>query len=551
MSFILGTVQKTTSICAAASMRQIAAGLRRQATIVDVPDPRHLESKECPDNSLIHWEDFAAELFKARSLPFRGLLSASLDLHRDLLKLTVRDPRVGFACPLGVASVFLSLSQLMAGQGQLYAAQSLLHMGFSFIQKNRGFRDGHTAFPVRGWDMMLPAHSVKSVLDGRNAREWRDVPDGFRLEGGGKVGVVTVCAYPEGTPVRVLSEENHRLYCELTGCEVFFWGDSEGTHAHPFRSGRVPFWLKVQALQHVQQSQGVGKGFEWLMWADCDAFFTDPFRTIDSVIAKYDPAMATVKDGGVADDENAFDSAADEMRAGGTGQHVSSANEKEKESSKPRFFQETRAELLISDDTTGLNNGVFILRNSEWTERFLSDWWQAGQIFDASHNCSDQAAMQHILLSERAIASVDRGRIRSPPSPSPTQTIQPSLPPLPLFEDGSDVPVWPPEVRLVQQADLNSFHKDTAEFVLSREWRPGDFIKHHPGCHHYLEPCIRMYMHAADFFKERARALLDLLMQREREKKKESAHVSPSSPESPSCRSTRVEACQFIPEGKA
>jgi hypothetical protein len=44
--------------------------------------------------------------------------------------------------------------------------------------------------------------------------------------------------------------------------------------------------------------------------------------------------------------------------------------------------------------------------------------------------------------------------------------------------------------------------------VLSREWEDGDFIRHHPGCHYYKEPCQWLYEEAAEIFKVKVNEML-------------------------------------------
>ena len=44
-----------------------------------------------------------------------------------------------------------------------------------------------------------------------------------------------------------------------------------------------PFFWKVNAVKNVFDGM-YGTPPQWVMWADCDALFMDPERTIDSVI---------------------------------------------------------------------------------------------------------------------------------------------------------------------------------------------------------------------------------------------------------------------------
>lgn len=51
-----------------------------------------------------------------------------------------------------------------------------------------------------------------------------------------------------------------------------------------------PFFWKVNAVKNVFDGNGKvnpGVAPDWVLWADCDALFMDPERTIDSVIHMY------------------------------------------------------------------------------------------------------------------------------------------------------------------------------------------------------------------------------------------------------------------------
>lgn len=100
-------------------------------------------------------------------------------------------------------------------------------------------------------------------------------------------------------------------------------------------------------------------------------------------------------------------------------------------------------DLLLAVDSSGLNNGVWILRNTEWSKKFLEDWWNSDILQGAGmqHNCSDQSTMLHTLLFDRILDPL-------------LQT-----PYLAKEYDQIQGPVWHPRVRIVPQKYLQSFHK--------------------------------------------------------------------------------------------
>ncbi|CAE7219897.1 unnamed protein product, partial [Symbiodinium microadriaticum] len=97
-----------------------------------------------------------------------------------------------------------------------------------------------------------------------------------------------------------------------------------------------PFFWKVNAVKNVLEQQN--PRFDWVLWIDCDAFFMDPGRTIDSVI------------------------------------HMHAANATAASRLGPRQLQETselaqlrqrlqptmppEVSLIVATDSSGINNGV-------------------------------------------------------------------------------------------------------------------------------------------------------------------------------------------------
>jgi hypothetical protein len=202
---------------------------------------------------------------------------------------------------------------------------------------------------------------------------------------------------------------------------------------------------------------------DWAIWMDCDAFFMDPERTLDSVIAMYTTnRTAAVKQTALPKSRE------------GVWDEVHRRLEK---------YEKTEVELLVAVDSTGINNGVWMMRNSDWSKQFLSRWWNSEilQGKGATHNCSDQSTMQHELLMRNAVADMTSE--------------------LGKAWDSIEGPIWPAEVRVVPQEHLQSFHQATAQSVLSREYVDGDFIKHHPGCHYYKVPCQYMFRLAYEEFR--------------------------------------------------
>ncbi|CAE7272373.1 unnamed protein product [Symbiodinium microadriaticum] len=274
-----------------------------------------------------------------------------------------------------------------------------------------------------------------------------------------RIAVVTICAYAADAPVRVLCEQNRQIYKALHGYDLYFFTDA--AQILPNKAARMnvkdgihkPFFWKVNAVKNILDTNK----YDWVLWMDCDAFFMDPGRTIDSVITMYSGNLTS----------------ASRLPPPSSGDSMEVRRVRRNMSPDPGV----NISLIFAVDSTGINNGVWLLRNTAWSHDFLQRWWESDILEGPGkeHNCSDQSTMLHALLHERAM-NLDE------------------------IWDKYEAPIYPSEVRVARQEHLQSFHEATAATALSRAWRDGDFIKHHPGCHFYRLPCQWLYQEAQEIF---------------------------------------------------
>ncbi|KAF4749412.1 hypothetical protein FOZ63_023868 [Perkinsus olseni] len=423
---------------------------------------------ECPKTSMgFDWEVLGEELYKVRALTFAGSRGREHRIRQlsAILNTATTPFHLGFECPLATASLYWSLAQDMAAEGRMRRAQALLLMGFIFT-RDKGFNEC-TPWPVQGWDMLLSALHARQYVESAEApSQLPDVPT-YR-DGTSKIAIVSICGYAANETVRVLSEENHALYAQLHGYALYQFGGPEDIYpnmnANMSIEGRKPFFWKVNAVRNVMDLEGSERP-DWVMWMDCDAFYMDPERSIDSVIRMYAYNTSHPTEKGV-----------EELKVHQGDSEIAQALKwtlyPDLQVGGETLEGGPEVELLIAVDSTGINNGVWMIRNSEWSKNFLSRWWNSGILEGAGkdHNCSDQSTMQHELLydgSTRQLLDYEGAR----------------------GWDRLDGPMWPREVRVVRQEYMQSFHEATAQSVLSREYQDGDFIRHHPGCHYYKLPC--------------------------------------------------------------
>ncbi|CAD7946715.1 unnamed protein product [Amoebophrya sp. A120] len=394
---------------------------------------------------------------------------AGEDAGYNLLNHITKKFSFAFECPLATVSTYWTLATILMFQGSMRRALSMLQMAFIFV-RDKGFHEC-TPWPVQGWDMMMAGRNLLAEVQklDRPAILW-DTPKSFRFANQ-KVAIVTICSYAPDEAVRVVSLENHGLYAQLHGYDLHMYLSPDEIMPNKKSGMNVkdgvhkPFFWKVNAVKNVFDSENAP---DWVMWADCDALYMDPERTIDSVIhmytGNYSSPIIRKKSNF---DETTYNVIDDFL------------NNPEREKNQEAFSD---VSLLLAVDSTGINNGVWMLRNNKWSHDFLERWWHS-RILEGpgeNHNCSDQSTMQHELLYENSM------------------NLDPAW-------DMVEGPIWPQQVRVVYQEHMQSFHQATAMTVLSREWQQGDFVRHHPGCHYYKEPCKWLYAQAHEIFMDNLR----------------------------------------------
>ncbi|WVZ62863.1 hypothetical protein U9M48_012557 [Paspalum notatum var. saurae] len=110
--------------------------------------------------------------------------------------------------------------------------------------------------------------------------------------------------------------------------------------------GRPPSWSKVLALRAQLRHH------DWLFWNDADTLVTNPEISLDQIL------FSVI---GHSD----FDESPD---------------------------------LVLTEDFGGVNAGVFFIRRSKWSERFLDTWWnQTSFVHFGSTRSGDNAALKHLI----------------------------------------------------------------------------------------------------------------------------------------------------------
>lgn len=175
-------------------------------------------SEECPSAYGFDWQLYHEQLYLARSAVFSGDRQQSQSAVLQLLDAVTRRFWFAFECPLAVASTYFSLAQNFAFQGRLRRALAFIHMGFIFI-RDKGFNEC-TPWPVQGWDMLLAGRNLVAKVRELDDESVVPTPPEFRLPKH-RVAIASICAYGETEPVRLIGCENHRVYAELHGYDLY------------------------------------------------------------------------------------------------------------------------------------------------------------------------------------------------------------------------------------------------------------------------------------------------------------------------------------------
>eukprot|EP00439_Symbiodinium_sp_Y106_P064120 s1299_g10.t1 len=244
----------------------------------------------------------------------------------------------------------------------------------------------------------------------------------------GRVEIHSICSYkPDPTskttlesPLPDLSVPNHQAYAQRHGYRYV-------VHTENALPDREAHYSKMYVVYHRMTGQRAHWAFnanrpedpppDWIFFIDCDAFFTDFATSISDLINTY-------------------------AQGPGPGSDI--------------------AHFLVAEDPGGINTGVFLIRNSPWSLRFLER--VASSTFTVAWD-------QSMFFWHMVRGAMEMG-----------------------LEDFS----YPTEVRLVHQAHFNAFVPPASVDWMAHEWQPSNFVRHFAGCPWQEQPCLQMMMETAE-----------------------------------------------------
>ncbi|XP_031485120.1 probable glycosyltransferase 3 [Nymphaea colorata] len=149
------------------------------------------------------------------------------------------------------------------------------------------------------------------------------------------------CGSSEGSYVMMMSYKNKIDYCNIHGCKVWY-------ALEVWENGFTGTWARYPLLLKLMKAN---PKIQWFMWMDSDAIFTDLNFTIP---------IRTYEDWG-------------------------------KKMVVPGYWEKVYAE---NPDWISLNAGIFLMKNCEWSHKFLRSWMRYG---DPSNLASSKMRLNSFL----------------------------------------------------------------------------------------------------------------------------------------------------------
>eukprot|EP00928_Gymnodinium_smaydae_P020608 TRINITY_DN17968_c0_g1_i1.p1 TRINITY_DN17968_c0_g1~~TRINITY_DN17968_c0_g1_i1.p1 ORF type:complete len:538 (+),score=120.33 TRINITY_DN17968_c0_g1_i1:113-1615(+) len=432
---------------------------------------RQLVEEECREvtdsTDVAAWCLVQARVLEAQALLFAGAgpvgAAGSLEalaLLLQVLAALLGDLRIAFQCPVAGARHFLLGAQWAATLGQRQRARVLAQLGNQFKLQAMARWWTRSGAPAPGthfaagapaetqpapmrWEIRLQTEYTLAVsqLHGSmqaNVRPIRRHPESRKRP---RIEVHSICTYkPDPTsntgldsPLPKLSVPNHRAYSERHGYRYVL-------HTELPLPDREAHYSKMLVVHEALRRED---GPDWVLFIDCDAFFTNADVSVEDLLATYATPQSPAAGGGVP-----FGAA-----GGPAGAQA------------PNF--------LVAEDPGGINTGVFLFRACAWSLAFLER--VANSAFSIAW---DQSMFLLEMVRDRAFF---------------------------VDADGADFQL-PSEVMLMPQAHLNAFVPPASRDWMAYEWQPGDFIRHFAGCPWQEAPCLSMMRETAAHAQQQLRA---------------------------------------------
>ncbi|KAF4667757.1 hypothetical protein FOZ61_007810 [Perkinsus olseni] len=372
--------------------------------------------------------------FEAAKLGLRDSLAAALDPLAE-----------AFNCSIGIAAAYRVLAIAYAAGGEVLEATDkhgyrrahqvslrMMHVGMNWLThafvvkgKNDGYWVDESDWPITIQQMNDEQTAIQNAIlkagPHGHSPSWEDVPKDYR-DNNISIAIVTMCDYPKDHVLPKYSMSNKDLYSKRHGYRVL----AEHKRDDP---SRPHAWAKISLmLKHVQQRTA-----DWLLWFDCDTYFMDLSRTLESILYKF-------------------------------GSKVSSDG---------RRVLNDDFHMLIQEDHAMLNTGVFFVRSSEWAAKMLAQVYGPSDSPWIHHPWWENAAFSHWFLGSNYQKLAEENH-----SEFMNQAVSDM--------DG----IYPEEVVVAPQVDFNSYHPITSRIFQHDTWEPGKFVLAFSGVQQASSPTV-------------------------------------------------------------
>ncbi|CEM36601.1 unnamed protein product [Vitrella brassicaformis CCMP3155] len=319
------------------------------------------------------WAVFRDGYATASALEAQGRDVEALSVWLELADGYGMDAATALACPMALAAVLYRLATFFRKRGYYQRAHNLHQLAMSQVwqtsRTDKGLEclDGGHLWGIQWSDFMKDYLTLAAQL-GRNQVEGLPQPQAdtpIDYKSSLRIGVVTLCEYPEGSPLPRTSRANREGYTSLHGYANHFY-TSRPPHASPHGSAttpaaqRHPVWGAIALTLHHLETES----YDWLLWMDCDSMFANMTHTIDFLIHH------TV---GTATPPPATPAAARQCRAKHQCQDLAPRANNNNNTSDGWPWLDPSVHLLISEDGRGLAGGNWLVRNSPWSKQFLRE----------------------------------------------------------------------------------------------------------------------------------------------------------------------------------
>lgn len=199
-----------------------------------------------------------------------------------------------------------------------------------------------------------------------------------------RIGLVSICAYPPNHELvlAAITPKNRKNYASLHGYHDITYLEHPMGNSSNVCIQHSKLWLMRQLL--------LSGNYDWLMWLDCDSIIVNMNKSIESII---------------------------------------------------HLFATSMTGLLITEELLGLSSANWIIRNCEWSKKFLND------AFDIAQNQIPLFGDQDAMIS----LAIGRGNLD-------------------------------PRITIVPQNEFNAYDALNAYFMGSPGYKPGDLLVTFPQC---------------------------------------------------------------------